>query len=430
MERKTIGSFIAILRKANGLTQKDLAEKLNVSDKTISRWERDEGAPDLSLIPVIAEIFGVTSDELLRGERNAVDSAQAPDCERQNVKSEKQRQRLLRSTRSAYQTRSFIAVGVAGFGLITAMIANLGLNRAYIGFLCGAAFFLVAVVCQAIFINKAFLAVADDDMQGEEVENYKRAVITLGMKVFTAIMTLCAACLPLIVYPKDGYVGLTGAAWLVYGAAYGVAGFVLCSVFWFFLTPSLLKRSVYTLSEKQMAIYRHNFKLKCGSAAALIAVLLVTIAGHAVLTGGGDPQSIMEGTSFDEWDSFKAYMELDVSAGYNAGSGRSEKAASDDDIYYDANGNTITKEEAMRETIEDAEGNILCEYSRRNESVTGIRYGNANGNWLPVTVYTEQDQHDGEQRINRMNRIFSVVYLVEAACILVFYFRFRRSVDR
>lgn len=67
MERKTIGGLIAALRKASGMTQKDLAEKLNVSDKSVSRWERDDGAPDLSLIPVIAEVFGVTCDELLRG---------------------------------------------------------------------------------------------------------------------------------------------------------------------------------------------------------------------------------------------------------------------------------------------------------------------------------------------------------------------------
>ena len=66
MEKATIGGFIAILRKANGMTQKELAEKLNVSDKTISRWERDECAPDLTLIPVIADLFHVTTDELLR----------------------------------------------------------------------------------------------------------------------------------------------------------------------------------------------------------------------------------------------------------------------------------------------------------------------------------------------------------------------------
>ena len=40
MEKKTIGGFIAALRKANGMTQKDLAERLNVSDKTVRRWER------------------------------------------------------------------------------------------------------------------------------------------------------------------------------------------------------------------------------------------------------------------------------------------------------------------------------------------------------------------------------------------------------
>lgn len=46
MEKKTIGGFIAALRKANGMAQKALAERLNVSDKTVSRWERDDGAPD------------------------------------------------------------------------------------------------------------------------------------------------------------------------------------------------------------------------------------------------------------------------------------------------------------------------------------------------------------------------------------------------
>ena len=69
MEQRTIGKFITALRKASGMTQRDLAERLGVSDKSVSRWERDEGASDLSLIPVLAEIFGVTCDELLRGER-------------------------------------------------------------------------------------------------------------------------------------------------------------------------------------------------------------------------------------------------------------------------------------------------------------------------------------------------------------------------
>ena len=72
MEKKTIGKFIAALRKANGMTQKELGEKLFVSDKTVSRWECDECTPELSLIPAIAELFGITTDELLRGERVSI----------------------------------------------------------------------------------------------------------------------------------------------------------------------------------------------------------------------------------------------------------------------------------------------------------------------------------------------------------------------
>lgn len=64
------------------MTQKELGDRILVSDKTVSRWERDENTPDLSLIPMIADIFGITSDELLRGERNT----QANDSMQNEVK--------------------------------------------------------------------------------------------------------------------------------------------------------------------------------------------------------------------------------------------------------------------------------------------------------------------------------------------------------
>lgn len=79
MEKMTIGKFIAALRRASGMTQKELGERLYVSDKTVSRWERDECTPELNLIPAIAEIFGITSDELLRGQRRT-DAADTPDA--------------------------------------------------------------------------------------------------------------------------------------------------------------------------------------------------------------------------------------------------------------------------------------------------------------------------------------------------------------
>ena len=80
MEKKTIGQFIAALRKANGLTQQEVADRLAVSNKAVSRWERDECAPDISVIPALAELLGVTCDELLKGER-ITNSVQAEKSE-------------------------------------------------------------------------------------------------------------------------------------------------------------------------------------------------------------------------------------------------------------------------------------------------------------------------------------------------------------
>lgn len=67
--KMTLGNFIAQLRKENNLTQKQLSEMLGVSDKTVSHWEREESAPDISILPFLAQTLGVTVDELLAGER-------------------------------------------------------------------------------------------------------------------------------------------------------------------------------------------------------------------------------------------------------------------------------------------------------------------------------------------------------------------------
>ena len=74
MTNKSIGNFLSELRKEKGLTQKEIADFLNVSDKTVSHWECDKYSPDISVIPVLAEFFGVTCDEILRGERKAIEN--------------------------------------------------------------------------------------------------------------------------------------------------------------------------------------------------------------------------------------------------------------------------------------------------------------------------------------------------------------------
>lgn len=72
MDAKAIGILIARLRKKCGLTQLQLAQKLNISDKTVSRWESGSGFPEVTQFPVLASIFGVTVDYLMTGERKGI----------------------------------------------------------------------------------------------------------------------------------------------------------------------------------------------------------------------------------------------------------------------------------------------------------------------------------------------------------------------
>ena len=69
MEPTRIGRFIAERRKALGLTQRQLAEQLSVSDKAVSKWETGRGLPDVLLMPPLCAVLGITVNDLLSGER-------------------------------------------------------------------------------------------------------------------------------------------------------------------------------------------------------------------------------------------------------------------------------------------------------------------------------------------------------------------------
>ena len=69
LDRKKFGAFISELRKEKGYTQKDLAQKLLISDKAISKWETGVSFPDTALLLPLADLFGVTVTELLMCER-------------------------------------------------------------------------------------------------------------------------------------------------------------------------------------------------------------------------------------------------------------------------------------------------------------------------------------------------------------------------
>ena len=66
---KSIGEMISSLRKEKGMTQNELAEKMNVTDKAVSKWERDLSCPDINTISKLANILDVSVDELLQAKK-------------------------------------------------------------------------------------------------------------------------------------------------------------------------------------------------------------------------------------------------------------------------------------------------------------------------------------------------------------------------
>ena len=71
MDQKKIGRFLKELRKEKDITQEQLAEKINVSGRTVSRWETGSNMPDISLLAELAEFYDVSIPEIIDGERKS-----------------------------------------------------------------------------------------------------------------------------------------------------------------------------------------------------------------------------------------------------------------------------------------------------------------------------------------------------------------------
>jgi transcriptional regulator with XRE-family HTH domain len=227
MERKSIGSFIAVLRKANGFTQRQLADKLGVSDKAVSRWELDETAPDLYLIPIIAEIFGVTSDELLRGER----MGEAPAAEKQNQKTERHIKAVLKNVRSKFLTRTLICALIAIIGLFAAMICNFGFYRCELGFYLAFLFYASAIIIQIIFAVTALTGLDTEEFEGTIIAETKKYIIKKTESIIFLSFILFAYTLPLLIEASQtsGVIAVVDFSnWLVFGIIFAAVAGVFC----------------------------------------------------------------------------------------------------------------------------------------------------------------------------------------------------------
>ena len=429
MEKKTMGSFLAALRRASGMTQKELAERLNVSDKSVSRWERDDGAPDLALIPVIAEVFGVTCDELLRGERAAAGEEQGAQS---TPKGEQQKKHLLAASLSRFRSRCCIALACSFGGFPVAMAFNSALDRALLGFFLGAVFFVAAAAVETVQLNAALLAIHDEE--GENVDAFRRAVVRGAERTYGAAWVLFACTLPLLwAFHPVTINGFTvsrtgvGVSLTFWQAALVLLAAVLLAFFAVWIAERRLVKKRFLPPEEKTEAQRKNDRLLRTTALTLCAALALSAFINRALVGFGDTRRLAEGTEFTDFDSFVRYMRKPVEPIYYGDAAPApDTAVAESPLYYE-NDTPIYRSQTEGATIEDDNGNVLCNFIWRNRSVVFWRTGPKADGYLPVTVYTQEAMSLAQQKAKHINTVFYGVYAAEAVAALAIYLRKREK---
>lgn len=126
MNNEKIGQFIAELRKQNQMTQKELALKVGVTDKAVSKWERGLSCPDISLLSPLSEIFNVSVMELLNGERS---NAGVEDVQESIENVIQYTETSVKNRFKTWQDISALAFSLLlGLGLIICVICDLAIS--------------------------------------------------------------------------------------------------------------------------------------------------------------------------------------------------------------------------------------------------------------------------------------------------------------
>lgn len=268
MPKLTIGEFLAIQRKAKGMTQQEVADLLGISNKTLSSWESGRSYPDILTLPALAELYGVTVDEILSGER-------ATHVRETEGISERSQKKLLKKAGNKYSVKCTVLtfVGVGGIVLF-ALAAILGLCTEPWVFLLlallGLAAEFTAVLLFSVFEKSALAA-------EEEPSRYS---LLIKRTTFRAALAIgCALCAFLIVSALIAWVavgnGMT-AGLMIFVLTLLVGGAVALFLGWL----SGRGKAFYTADEAAARLRNRKLLLKIlpiGAAAALILFVLCTV---------------------------------------------------------------------------------------------------------------------------------------------------------
>lgn len=321
MTRQTIGAFLATQRKAHGYTQEEVADKLGISNRTLSKWETDRSSPDILYLPALADLYGVTVDEILRGER--AKREEQPLSPEEQAKKEEQAQRAKRALQkralASFSAKTYIAYGVAAGGLLLVAIAAFLLSvydgeiASFVLLTAGAAAYAAAVVL--LLALRAGLADAAEDPRFALAAEQKffRALRV----ILTCLLAESALCFLLLLAGSNNRLGGTLTAGVL----------LLCALAAYALTAGIEARRAATMAEgAAQRDARHDKKLAAllfsvggaAMAAVLIAAAVLSTAYPTVDTPlvSGSADEVLAHMHTLVWkEEYNARFDADIPAG-------------------------------------------------------------------------------------------------------------------
>lgn len=269
MSKLPMGEFLSVLRKSKGYTQQEVADILGVSNKTVSSWECGGSCPDISMLPAIAELYGVTCDELLRGEHIHADEPEKISRERL----EKSLALRLERCRGTANAASWICGGLAVFAIILTLVLAAVAYQSLLGFLLGTVVLIASAVCIVVVYKRLLFTVSSDEIEGDKLKDFRKYLFRTAARVLLIDAAAFGFILPnAFIPPHFGFE-------FPYALGFGLVGAVLFLLIGYPVCLAAAgKNKCFDASGRGYARFRaKSFTLLCGIvvlAAAVGAVVL------------------------------------------------------------------------------------------------------------------------------------------------------------
>lgn len=290
MERKTIGAFLSALRKANGMTQQEVADKLNVSNKTVSKWERDEGYPEIMMLPAIAELYSVSVDEILRGER----ITKSDHEERKDTKSDERIKYLIEKATVKFNNSSIVSVILGVVALILAYTIGdivYNYNVMWVGYVIILILVASSIAVTLIAFNNLLSGLDNRDVIEKEhyEKTMKNSIKYVTAVTFLSVVTIIGLLLNIL---------FDGVSMLIVALpATAVVGGIVA-----YLVRSILHKK-YDISQTQLSDEQRKYRKKHIKTTSIILAVVLLISVISPFVGAFvESQSVFAFTFSDGVD--------------------------------------------------------------------------------------------------------------------------------